>query len=65
MKKKPLTTVTVTMAIALAMAMGIPPTGCSGCSAKRESGALEKTTDNKSVKKGAGKQKPRETRTPR
>lgn len=65
MKKKPLTTATVTMATALAVAMGTPLAGCSGCSAKRESGAIEKTTDSKSVKKEAGKQRPRKTRTSR
>lgn len=57
MKKKPLTTVAVTMATALAAAMGTPLAGCSGCSAKRESGIIEKTADSKSVKKEAGKTK--------
>lgn len=59
MKKKPLTTVTATMAIALAMAMGTPLTGCSGCSANRESNVIEKSADSNSVKKGAGKTKTR------
>lgn len=57
MKKKLLTTVTVTMATALAVAMVTPLAGCSGCSAKREPGTIEKTTDSKSVKKEAGKTK--------
>lgn len=51
MKTKPFAMISMTLTVALGMAVCAPLAGCSGCSANRESGLIEKSADGKSTKK--------------
>lgn len=51
MKTRSFAIVTMALAVALGMAMCAPLTGCSGCSASRESDFIEKSADGKPTKK--------------